>query len=185
MEDIGEHYRSVKVVLDRDYFRLFLFAHSECVGDHYSPRFRLSSHRFPESIMQMSSAFSARLTTLQELFVFFHHTRDASEEFIPWRQFLLQFPSVKALRMEGTNNLRIASVLHQDHGGFNLAFLPALEEIELCTQSFWSRQIQPESGAAEAAELAAFQPFVSARRQASRPVRVFWGPPLSFSRRIP
>jgi hypothetical protein len=55
----------------------------------------------------------------------------------------------------------------QDHEVPDLAFMPALEEIEvrLCPDS------TPEHG--EAIELAAFQPFVSARQKAGHPVKGF------------
>jgi hypothetical protein len=122
----------------------------------------------------MTGAFSTKFSTAEELFLVCYNN-DKSVESIPWCTFLPQFPSVKALRMEGTNNLRIARALHEDHGG---DLLPALEEIQLCTMLFSTPQDQPASGGTV---LAAFQPFVSARQQASRPVRVFWGPEIRLS----
>ncbi|KAH9983271.1 hypothetical protein BJV77DRAFT_966926, partial [Russula vinacea] len=62
--------------------------------------------------------------------------REVEDIVFLWRQFLMQFPSVKVLRMYGdhkaSSNHGIACALHYDHGGHNLALLPALEEIELC-----------------------------------------------------
>jgi hypothetical protein len=178
IEDTGEHHHAVQVVLERYYFRLLLLPLSEKVGDHRSPRFTLCTHRFPESIMQTSSAFSAKLATTEKLFVSHSDINGMSEEDIPWRRFLLQFPSVKTLRLEMKDfrNLRIprfASVLHEDHEEPNHALLPALEEIELCLDSYWSSEPAPE--------LEAFQPFVSARQQAGIPVRVFCGRPSRLS----
>ena len=62
----------------------------------------------------------------------------------------------------------MARTLRQDNGEpDDPAFLPALEEIELYTCSM-TDNIQPES------QLAAFQPFVSERQQAGRPVEAFF-----------
>jgi hypothetical protein len=177
IEDIGEPYHTVKVILRGAYFRLLFFARPEYVHNYHSLRFILCTNRFPESIPQTSSAFSAKLTTMQELVVVSLHDDDASEESIPWNEFLLPFPNVKKLGMEGTNSLRIASVLHQGYGEPNLALLPALEEIELCVGSSSSRKHSPE--------LEAFQPLVSARQQAGLPVKVFSGPPFGFSQKLP
>ena len=85
-----------------------------------------------------------------------------------------QFPSVKILRTEGENNHCIARFLLQDYKkpDGNLALLPSLEEIELgkYPPALTIYEIQREP------ELAAFDPFVSARQQAGRPVKVFLAP---------
>ncbi len=61
--------------------------------------------------------------------------------------------------------LMIASILHQDHGSPTSPMLPALEEIELC--------MAPDiTESQRASKLAAFQPFVSTRQQAGRPVKI-------------
>jgi hypothetical protein len=165
IDDIGEHYHAVRLSLDRYFVQLSLFGHSEYAG-HHSPRFILRSKRFPESMMQMSGAFYSKIVTT-ELSIIFLDNVYADEDFVPWRRFFLQFPSLKGLRMYGTNNLRIATAFHQDHEGLNLAFLPALEEIELCMGSIFPC---PENQCAS--ELAAFEPFVSARQQVGLPVKI-------------
>ena len=93
------------------------------------------------------------------------------ENDMPWREFFQHFPSVKAIRTEGANSYRIARALLQDHGdpGDDLAFLPALEEVEL--EYPW---VTEESQCGP--RLAAFEPFVSARQHAGRPVEVFFSP---------
>jgi hypothetical protein len=171
IEDTGKHYHVVQVVLDKDFLRFLSLPLSKFVADYHSRCFKLRTKPFPESIMQMSSAFSAKLATAEELFVFYLEVDDVSED-IPWRRFLLQFPRVKTLRLD-TCNLQVASLiasaLNQDHGEPDLALLPALEEIELCLDSYMEHKPVPE--------LEAFQPFVSARQQAGfPPVRVFSGP---------
>jgi len=85
---------------------------------------------------------------------------------IPWRKFFQHFPSVKALRTEGANNYRIASTLFHSHeDSDDLPLLLALKQIELGKYTFSTHESQYEP------ELAAFEPFVSARRQSGRPVK--------------
>ncbi|KAH9996109.1 hypothetical protein BJV77DRAFT_960841 [Russula vinacea] len=94
----------------------------------------------------------------------------ADEDDIPWRKFYHQFPSVKMLRTEGAKSIYcIARTLHQNHEEpDNLTFFPALEEIDLGKKPFYNSRRRPQ--------LAAFEPFVSARQQAGRPVKVFFRP---------
>lgn len=168
INDVGEHYHAVQVVLDRDYFNFSLLARAEDVGD-YSPRFRLRSPHFRNWIMEITSMFSAKLPTMEELLITFKVAWEP-EEVIPWRTFLEQFPSVKEFRIQGANDHRIASALQ--HGGPNLSFMPALERITFCTASYV---------ADHSSELAVFQPFVSARQQAGRQVQVTfqWDPRIT------
>jgi hypothetical protein len=75
-------------------------------------------------MMEMTSAFSKTLTTTEEpSLVNTYFGPNLSDKHIPWRRFLLQFPSVKALRMEVTRSLHIASALNQDHEEPNISFL--------------------------------------------------------------
>jgi hypothetical protein len=178
IEDIAEHCHAVQVVIERYSFRLLLRGPSKYAG-HHSLYFELTTKPFHESMMQISGPFSAKLITAEELSFCFVDDRVVGV--IPWRQFLMQFPSVKALRIYGDNNRGIASalyqssLLHRDHGGYNLAFLPALEEIELCMgeidliKLFRGPYSTPEG---RASELAAFEPSVSARQQAGIQVKV-------------
>jgi hypothetical protein len=94
IEDIGEHYQAVKVSYDTYNLRLLFFTRLEDIGDH-SPRFVLCSGSFSDSMTQMSSAFSAMLTTIRELLVIAPNTANTSKDVILWRRFLLRFPSVK------------------------------------------------------------------------------------------
>ena len=162
INDIGEHYHAVLFILQRNYFDFSLQARAEVIR-HKSPRFRLHLRRFPDtniqnSITELTSIFSAKLSTMEKLLIIF---KDTQEEDFPWRTFLEQFPSVKEFRIQGTNNHRIASALQ--HGGPNLSVLPALERITLCNTSYI---------AGHSSELVVFQPFVSAREQAGLQVQV-------------
>ena len=167
INNIGERYHAVQVSMDRDCFHFLLFTRSEYVG-HHSPHLRLCTDRFFDSVMHTSNEFSAKINAAEELILIFAFA-PGPEEGTPWHTFLQHFPSVKALRVLGSYNLRIASALHQDHGGLYPAFLPALEEIEILQTpccSYESRESE------RVAELEAFEPFVSARRQAGHQVNV-------------
>jgi len=110
-------------------------------------------------MMEITSMFSAKLSTTEELVFIFD---DVLEGVIPWRTFLEHFPSVKEFQMQGTNNHRVASALQPYHGGSGLSILPVLERITFRISYIADRL----------SELAVFQPFVSARQQAGRPVQV-------------
>lgn len=166
IDGIGEHYHAVQVVFGVRHLQFLLLTHSEYVG-HHSPHFKLRLLTSENSVIQMSSALSAKLTTTKELFVVFLHDPELEEKrVISWPGFLLHFSSVRALRTCGTHNRDIASALYQD-GGLNLAVLPALEEIELCMDS----SSTPEEHAV-LEEPALFKSFVSARQKAGLQVKV-------------
>ncbi|KAH9994203.1 hypothetical protein BJV77DRAFT_1066840 [Russula vinacea] len=172
IDEIEEHYYAVHVTFRGWDFRLSLLTQSEYIN-HCKPHFTLGAVPIdpPISIMGMSRPLSTRFTTVEELRVTFNK-EDVRvwEDSIPWRGFLQQFPRLKALRTEGANDYHIARTLLQDHEEpDDLALLPALEEIELSKGSLLSPESQRGS------ELAAFGPFVSARQQAGRPVKVFFG----------
>ena len=163
IDDIGERYRAVQVTFECRYLLFSFFTHSEYVGRH-PPHFTLRTFNFDESIMRMTIAFSAKLSTTEELLVVFS-LPEPEGDILPWHDFLLYFPNVKTLRMYGTNNSRITRVLQQDLGGPNLDFLPILEEIELCRHPSFSPEIL-------ASDLASFRPFISAREQVGLQVKV-------------
>jgi hypothetical protein len=166
INEIEERYHAAHVTFQH-FYHLWVLTQSEYIS-HCEPRFALRSPSgSPESLMRMGSVLSTRLTIVEDLSVSFYET---AEDYIPWRRFYQQFPSVKALRTGGVYNYCIARTLHQDDGEpDDLAFLPALEEIDLGENSL---SFEGEGGS----QLAAFQPFVSARQQAGRPVKVFFGP---------
>jgi hypothetical protein len=170
IDDIGEFYHTVELVLDRNYFLFSILGLSENVNDPHrlsqSPHFKFRTNYFPTSIMQMNSAFFEKLTTIQELVFVANYE---SEDIALWLRFLLQFPSIKALRLKGQNHFLVACALGQDHGQSKYVVCPALKEIELCADSYLMSR--PEE---RAIQLAAFEPFISARAQAGLTVNVFW-----------
>jgi len=123
--------------------------------------------------MPLSAVLSAKLATVEVLHVTFEK-EDAKvwEHLFPWRRFYQQFPSVKALRTVDTNNACIARTLLQCHGDpdGDLPFLPALEEIGLGKNPLLTYETE------HGRELAAFQPFISARQQLGHPVKVSFRP---------
>ena len=135
LNEIEEHYHVVHVVIQTWGIDLSLLPQPGCIR-HWKPGFKfgtISIHP-PESIIRLSAAISTTLATVEELHVTFEGTStDVWEDLIPWRRFLQQLPSVKVLRAEGKNNYCIARILLQGHEDpdDDVAFLPALEEIEL------------------------------------------------------
>jgi hypothetical protein len=174
INEIEEHYYAVHVAFrERVYleetFSFSLLSQSEYIG-HCKPRFELCSYpsQFPESIIRISGALSTRLTTAEKLR--FTFSWKAAYDDFPWRRFYRQFPGVRTLLTEGANSNSIARTLLQgrEEPDDDLTFLPALEEIEIGKQPSSTHERQTRS------RLAAFQPFVSARQRAGRPVKVFF-----------
>jgi hypothetical protein len=167
INEIEEHYHAIHVhVTHEDELRFSLLTQSEYIS-RCKPHFNLRSSKVTTDLLtRMSCALSTKLTFVKELRVIIDKI-DVPENShsIPWRRFYERVPSVKALRTEGVNNYSVARTLLQDHGEpDDLAFLPALEEIDLGKRPLYRSERQ----------IAAFQPFVSARQQAGRPVKVFF-----------
>jgi hypothetical protein len=170
------HYHTVHVALNDWNLRLRSFTQSE------HPRQRSSccwlSFNVPEvptrsmeSMMQMSSILSTKLSTVEELRVVLGPGMMVAEGHIPWCRFYQQFPSIKVFQARGINYDSIVRTLLQDHSK-HLAIFPALEEIELVGEGLgWP----PDSEEASRSEsgLAAFKPFISSRQKAGRSVKVF------------
>jgi hypothetical protein len=156
---------SVDVAFEDQAWVLHLSLFSQSGFGWLLSKFCPASSSSAESVMRMSDALTKKLTTAEELEVTLD--RDAEGD-IPWRRFYQQLPGVKVLRINGTNYSCIARTLLQDpvKDVNDLAFLPALEEIELDSDELWSYDSRSES------ELAAFYSFISARQQAGCPVKV-------------
>jgi hypothetical protein len=173
INNIGELFYAFSLYFDsEDCLRLEFLTHSEYVG-HHLPRFTLSSRILSDELVrQLSSAFPAKLVTVQDLSVVLNDLKPEDQKdgmyFIPWRSFLLQFPRLKALHLEGVDKVRVASALDNGDGPLTL---PALEEIELCSETRGG----PLQGSDALEQAAIFEPFVSARQQAGLPVKVVFG----------
>ncbi|KAI0302776.1 hypothetical protein BC826DRAFT_966040 [Russula brevipes] len=167
--DVKKLFRSGQVIFKRDLFRLSLPTRSERIH-RAEPHFRFYSQRSTGSLLRMCSALSPELATVEKLSLSFDVGASQYWGAIPWHQFLRLFCSVKAFRMENGDILDLASFLQPTDGWPAPGVLPVLEEIELCARIYL-----PEQEAELASGLAAFYPFVSARQQAGRPVRVLRG----------
>jgi hypothetical protein len=173
INEIKQPYHAVHVGCKGYYFLYSLLTHSEYVSQ-CKPRFNIGPvwKNHANTMIQISEMLFTRLTTIEELRVTFDGTDANHWDFIPWRRFLLQFPSVKALRTEGKNNYCNGHALFQDleRPDDDLAFLPALEEIELGKDELRTHESRHRD------ELAVFEPFISARQKTGRTVEVFFGP---------
>jgi hypothetical protein len=168
INEIEEYYHTIYVAFLKWDFHLSLLTQLEHIG-HCKPCIDLGPVRrdSPESIILMSGVLSTGLATVEELHVTFDKTDvDVWEGFIPWGRFLKQLPGVKALRTKGASSSCIARILQEQEKHGDLAFLPALEEIDLGE----APSHESESGSLQ--EI--FRPFISSRKQAGRPVKVFF-----------
>jgi hypothetical protein len=119
-----------------------------------------------------------KLPAVEELRVIFGFAMMAAEDYLLWRRLYGQFPGVKVFRIDGALSIKswvvnadynflAPTFLRDDEGpAAALVFLPALEEIQLGKGMPFAPQSQSET------KLKVFRPFVSARQQAGRPVRI-------------
>jgi hypothetical protein len=176
IDGLREQYRTVNVNFNTNFggdFRLSLLTHSGDI-DHSKPSFRFHTDYFPQSIEPISSGNSStKFATAEELALLFPDTAMVSEwqHDFSFREFLRQFRSVKVLQLNPFIP-EVALSLQQDDAE---ALLPLLEEIELSAPSISRSTKGPDEEYQHrvAAQLAAFEPFVSAREQTGRPVNVF------------
>ena len=170
ISDVGEEFRSVSVTfdIDREQFRLSSWSHSGKI-DRFKPFFNLDVDWFPDSIKSINSSPTTKFAMTEELALHFP-SRDITswEHDFSLREFLCQFRSVRVLRVDPFIR-EVALYLQQDDGE---GILPVLEEIELSISRLKGYSDEDYQGHA-AEELAAFEPFVSARERAGRLVKVY------------
>jgi hypothetical protein len=126
----------------------------------------------------LCDALSTKLPAVEELRVTFGFAMMAAEDYLLWRWIYGQFPGVKVFRIDGALSVKswevnedydfLAPTFLRDNErpAVALAFLPALEEIQLGQGWLWTPESQSETN------LEVFWPFLSARQQAGRPVRI-------------
>ena len=173
IDDVNEEFRSICVTFDFDCFRLLSSTHSGKT-DYLKSSFRFNVNCYPDSIISINNTPSMKLAKAEELELIFHRWNITEWEHIfSLRKFLRQFRSVRVLRVRVLRvNPFVREVglyLQQDDGE---AILPALEEIELSI-SHMQTYSEEECQRHAANELAAFEPFVSARKRAGRIVKVY------------
>ena len=171
IDDVSEEFRSVSVTFNTEYFRLLSSANSGEV-DRHKPSFRFNVNCSPGSIQPIINTPSTKLAMVEELALFFPSSDIANwEDVFSLRGFLRQFHNVRVLRVDPFIR-EVALSLQQDDGE---DLLSLLEEIELSALPISRSTKGPDEEYQHraAAELAAFEPFISAREQTGRPVNVF------------
>ena len=178
INETEERFHAVHVVFHGRVFHLSLQTQSEYMTCHCNTHSKASRIPVwsPESATRLCDALSTKLTTVEELRVRFISSMMAAEDYMLWRTFYQQFPGVKVFRIDGAlcfkrwricpdYDLIAPTFLRDDEGsGAALDFLPALEEIQL--------DQDPVSESQRETKLGVFRPFVLARQQAGRPVRI-------------
>ncbi|KAI0251469.1 hypothetical protein BJV78DRAFT_1211869 [Lactifluus subvellereus] len=139
------------------------------------PPFRIGVSSSMTSMARISTALSATLATVEDLFLTCSFqpnpiTPWLSEGPNPYRDALGQFRNVEILRLRHALVLSVAEFLRHGDGELALDVLPALKEIELDAGGY--HELVSESQRASA--LDSFGPFVAVRQRMGRPVDVFW-----------
>ena len=180
INETEERFHAVHVTFHQRVFHLSLQTQSEFMDCHCNTQTRSSRipSWSPESVTRLCDALSAKLPAVEELRVTFGFAMMAAEDYLLWRRFYGQFPGVKVFRIDGALSIKswvvnadynflAPTFLRDDEGpAAALAFLPALEEVQLGQGMRLTPQSQSEG------KLEVFRPFISARQQAGRPVRI-------------
>jgi hypothetical protein len=175
IRDVEGQFFAAQVELSGVDLEISVLTHSHFIDQ---PRRRIAIKDFgKEWNVQIGIALNAKLTTVEELLLESPYPdlergpQWLSQSPIPWGGFLEQFHNVKILRIERGLVLKVAHLLSQMSA---LDLLPALEEIEL--RSAGSRYIDDAdtSDLQREAVHATFRPFVTARDQTGRPVKISW-----------
>ena len=183
INETEEHFHVVHITLHEHVFHLSLQTQSgySCICDTCTLSSRIPKWS-PESVTRLCSALSKKLSAVEELRVIFSVAMMVAENYMLWRRFYEQFPGVKVFRIDGALSIKswvvnedydfLAPTFLQDNEepASALAFLPALEEIQLGKGMLWTPRSHSKS------KLAVFQPFVSARQRAGYPVRISFCP---------
>jgi hypothetical protein len=165
----------------RGYFLITLLTHSQHI-DHWQPRPPTSIRFLVHSGHLVDSALSMRFAAVEDLYLTFDPDDRCTEDWTELRRLLGQFRSVRIFWVQH----RLAEVAHfirPDHALAEtvLDLFPALEEIKLCLTNTSAENITESQ---RASILEAFNPFVAARQQAGRPVKVLWNVRLSYYDRL-
>jgi hypothetical protein len=173
-----------------------LFAHSHLTDDPPSKTVTITTRLAADP----GSAFSAMLATLEDIFLslFIPITQyESIKDHVPWRKFFEEFRSVKVLRLHHGLETQVADMLqwptfnplppqeevdsdtttpsgtpiNSSRNQVTLDIFPSLEEIVVYART-------PDTSIDESASvqtvLRLFGPFVTARHEVGRPVKVYW-----------
>jgi hypothetical protein len=172
--DVEGQFLAVQVDITPDAPRISILTHSHSIDE---PTRRIAIHNMKTWTwtMQIGTAFGARLTTAEQLFLqrpeqsVFQFHKDP----IAWRGFFEQFQNVKILRVGRDLFLKVARFL-LNSGEPPLLLLPALEEIELRLAAAVPSVSPPISDVEREEVLSTFSAFIAARQQEGHSVRISW-----------
>ena len=171
IDHVKEEFRSVSVTFENRDFRLSSSTHSGKI-DPFKSSFKFSVNCSPNSIKLINSTPSTKLAMAEELALSFSGSNITTlEQVFSLREFIRQFRSVRVLRVE-TSTREVGRYLQQDDGE---VIFPVLEQIELSISHLtgFPDEEYRRRAAANAADLTAFEPFVSACERAGHHVNVF------------
>ncbi|KAI0253891.1 hypothetical protein BJV78DRAFT_1190114, partial [Lactifluus subvellereus] len=172
ISDVEGQFFAVRVDIISIAPRISMLTHSHSIDE---PPRRIVIQNLMTWSMQIGTAFGARLTTAEQLFLqcpWTYYRSQFRENHITWRGFLQQFQNVKILRVERDFLPEVARFLFLNSGEPPLLLLPALEEIEL---RLAAPSVAPPISDIEREEvLSTLSPFTAARQRVGFPVRISW-----------
>ena len=173
--DVEGQFFAAQMKLSREYLEISVLTHSHFIDE---PARRITMRdvwmrKGHICVALTAKALTAKLATVEELFL---ESPDSGPEGRPrrlsWPALLEDFSNVKILRVEHGLVLDVAQSLSDL---VDLGLLPALEEIEL--HSATSRNADHAEHISDTQR--AFKPFVTARQQKGRPVKISWNADLA------
>ncbi|KAI0249090.1 hypothetical protein BJV78DRAFT_1230259 [Lactifluus subvellereus] len=177
IRDVEGQFFAAQVKSSREYLEISVLTHSHFIDE---PACRITIRDFGRW-KHFWTALKAKFTAIEEIFFESPYPDlEGGPRWCSWLGLLEDFDNIKTLRVERGLVLEAAHFLKQRSA---LDFLPALEEIEL--RSVVSRYVdhaEPISDIQREAVHTAFRPFVTARQQTGRPVKISWNADLVLPR---
>jgi hypothetical protein len=176
IRDIEGHFFAAQVKLSQQDVEIDILTRSSFI-DEQPCKITMSDNSNQK--LETGTALQPKLTTLEELVLgstFSDLERGPpwlAFDSYPWRAFVGQFLNLKILRVQRGLIVEFAHFLSQNCEASPSDLLPALEEIELLLKSL-HRSDADISDSSREALLANFNPFVAARQQAGRFVKISW-----------
>jgi hypothetical protein len=175
---VEEPFSAAQLIVGGNAFRLSLLTHSQLIDDP-NPAFILDLKSYPQMMMGMFGALSAKLSIVEGLLLtylpfFDDETWWFSEDPFPWRRFFAPFHGVKVLKVQRKLVNCVATSL-LPFGGSVQELLPALEEVELRWEGVISSDSASQNQRASATHV--LEQLVASRQKTGRSVNVSWKEP--------
>ena len=178
IRDVGILYSAAQLKLSETGLIISMLTPAHSIDD---PPFNLIVDGL-HSMAQIGAELSAMVSTVEDVFLTgLDLDHIMSFESIlrlraSWLQFFARFRNVKIIRVHHSVGMEVACILRQGHGHGQPTMIPldvllSLEEIEVHTGP---PGITPISESEQVSFLDRFKPFVIARQQMGRPVKVCW-----------